>query len=357
MDLKSRMILEDYRKSRDSFIKLGDIVHEILRNIVDAAGVQVLAIEHRVKTEKSLAGKLERSGDYYNTFEELTDILGARIICFFADEIDVIGELVEKSFVIDRENSSDKRALIKADSFGYLSLHYICSLEDNGEYPKELCGKKFEVQIRTTLQHTWAAINHDLGYKSEFGVPREVAREFSRIAGLLEIADNEFVRVRDDMRAYTDSIRRKITENRADDVNIDMISLSEYVNRNKKMRELLEDIARISNAEIKNIDPESYIVQLKFLGKETLGDLQEMMEEDRELALRLAKTALSNAELDIVSSSVGLRFLCRAELLNKNYSEEKAAEFLKLSMGTEEKAKRQAKHLFKTYEKLKEENI
>ena len=34
---------------------------------------------------------------------------------------------------------------------------------------------------------------------------------------------------------------------------------------------------------------------------------------------------------------------------------EKTTEFLKLSMGTAEKAQRQAKHLFRTYEKVKEE--
>lgn len=357
MNLKNRIILEDYRKQRDSFVKLGDVVHEILEDIVDSMGITVLGIEHRVKSEKSLAGKLERNADWYSAFEDLTDILGARVICFFSDEIDKIGKKVEEAFVIDWENSSDKRALIKADSFGYLSLHYICSLPFGNKWADEICGKRFEIQIRTILQHTWAAINHDLGYKSEFGVPRRVSREFSRIAGLLEIADDEFVRVRDDMRSYTEEIRQKIIDNKADDVHIDMISLNEYVKRNVKMQELISKIAQISNAEISEIDPESYIVQLKFLGKETLGDLQIMLAENQELALKLAQKALSNADLDILSSSVGLRFLCRAEMLNKNYPLEKVTEFLKLSMGTVERAQRQAKHLLATYDKLEEESL
>ena len=357
MNLKNRLILEDYRKQRDDFVKLGDVVHDMLKDIVDELKITVLGIEHRVKAEKSLAGKLERNGDWYSTLEDLTDILGARVICFFADEIDKIGKKVEETFVIDWENSSDKRALIKADTFGYLSLHYICSLPFGEKWPDAICGKKFEIQIRTTLQHTWAAINHDLGYKSEFGVPRAVAREFSRLAGLLEIADDEFVRVRNDMHAYTEEIRQKIIDNQADDVHIDMISLNEYVKRNGKMQAFLSELAKISHAEISEIDPEGYIVQLNFLGKESLGDLQQMMEENRELALKLAEKALANADLDILSSSVGLRFLCRAELLNKNYPFEKAVEFLKLSMGTKEKAERQAKHLFRTYEKIKEETL
>ncbi|MGM9552295.1 MAG: GTP pyrophosphokinase family protein [Clostridia bacterium] len=355
MNLKNRLILEDYRKQRDDFVKLGDVVHNMLTDIVSELGITVLGIEHRVKAEKSLAGKLERNGDWYSQFEDLTDILGARVICFFSDEIDKIGKKVEESFVIDWENSSDKRALIKADTFGYLSLHYICSLPFGDKWPDEICGKRFEIQIRTTLQHTWAAINHDLGYKSQFGVPREVSRQFARIAGLLEIADDEFVRVRNNMKNYTEDIRQKIIENKADDVHIDMISLNEYVKRNVRMQELISHIAKISNAEISEIDPESYIVQLKFLGKETLGDLQNMLEENRCLAVKLAEKSLANADLDILSSSVGLRFLCRAELLNKNCSQETITEFLKLSMGTEEKAQRQAKHLLRTYEKVKEE--
>lgn len=352
MNLINRLILEDYRKQRDDFIQLGDTVHDILDEICRDADISPLGIEHRVKKEKSLAGKLERSGGWYSSLEDLTDILGARIICFFSDDIDKIGKLVEERFVIDWDNSSDKRALIKADSFGYLSLHYICSIPNGAGYSDNICGKKFEIQIRTVLQHAWAAINHDLGYKSEFGVPRDVTREFSRIAGLLEIADDEFIRTRDHMREYTESIRQKIIENSADDVHIDSISLNEYVKRNTKMQAFLHEISKIANAEISEIDAENYIVQLKFLGKETLGDLQQMMDENQNLALLLAKKSLANAELDILSSTVGLRFLCRAELLNKNYPPQKITDFLKLSLGTEDKASRQAKHLMKIYEKI-----
>lgn len=65
MNLKDRLILEDYRKQRDDFVKLGDVVHNMLQEIVDKEGIAVLGIEHRVKGEKSLAGKLERNGDWY----------------------------------------------------------------------------------------------------------------------------------------------------------------------------------------------------------------------------------------------------------------------------------------------------
>ena len=347
MNLKCRLILEDYRKQREDFIKLGDEVHSILSNIAKDLGLTVLAVEHRVKEEKSLAGKLERKGDSYNTLEDITDILGCRIICFLSDEIDKIGKKVEESFVIDWENSSDKRALIKEDAFGYLSLHYICSLPFGDKWPDEICGKKFEIQIRTILQHAWSAIHHDIGYKSDFGVPREINRQFARLAGLLELADDEFVRARDNMAYYTEDIRKRIITDDADEVQINMISLNEYVLHNKNMQALIKEIAEIAGSEINVIDPESYIPQLAYLGIKKLGDIEVMIKENHALALSLAKKSLSMANIDIVSSSVALRFLCRAELLNKNYDFDKIVEFLKISLRDKEKAERQAKLLLK----------
>ena len=64
-----------------------------------------------------------------------------------------------------------------------------------------------------------------MGYKSEFGVPRVVVRQFARLAGLLELADDEFVRIRSRMQDYTEEIRKKIALGCADDVLIDIISL------------------------------------------------------------------------------------------------------------------------------------
>ena len=347
MNLKCKLILEDYRKQREYFVKLGNVVHDMLSGIAKDLGLTVLAVEHRVKEEKSLAGKLERKGDGYNTLEDITDILGCRVICFLSDEIDKIGKKVEENFVVDWENSSDKRALIKEDAFGYLSLHYICSLPFGDKWPDEICGKKFEIQIRTILQHAWSAIHHDIGYKSDFGVPREINRQFARLAGLLELADDEFVRARDNMFNYTEDIRKRIITDDADDVVINMISLNEYVLHNNSMQKLIKEIADISGAEINVIDPESYIPQLAYLGVKKLGDIELMIKENYDLAIKLANKALSVANLDIVSSSIALRFLCRAELLNKNYDFDRIVEFLKISLRDKEKAEKQAKLLLK----------
>ena len=64
MNVKDRMIIEDYRKARDSFIKLDGVVYDKLCALVKESGIQTLSIEHRVKSEASLAEKLVRNGDW-----------------------------------------------------------------------------------------------------------------------------------------------------------------------------------------------------------------------------------------------------------------------------------------------------
>ena len=172
MNIKDNLILEQYRSEKSRYEQLGKVVQKRLENIAAESSVSVMTVGHRLKDEKSLCGKLYRKGEKYRSLEDITDILGARIVCYFYDDVDVLGKQVEKSFVVDWENSVDKRKQMRADSFGYLSLHYICSLPKDAGFPQELCDVRFEIQIRTIMQHVWSEINHDLGYKSDFGMPR-----------------------------------------------------------------------------------------------------------------------------------------------------------------------------------------
>ena len=356
MNVKDRMILADFRKRKADFHQVDSIVVEKLREIVKNSNVFTTGIEHRVKTEQSLEGKLFKNGDYYQKLTDLMDLIGARIICYFNDGVDKIGKEIEKHFEIDWKKSSDKRQLMKADRFGYLSLHYICTLKKDEGYPDNLTDIKFEIQIRTILQHAWAAVVHDLGYKNEFGVPKEVTREFARLAGLLELTDDEFMRIRNKIVDYTETTRDKIINNDVEDLNIDLISLREYMTKNTKMQEFLKQIADIEGSEICYVEPDNYIEQLKHLKIITLGELKRMLEINETLAIQLAKRSIAGTELDIITSNTALRFLTRAYLLKNGYKEKQIYDFLMLSVKNEARAARQAKMLLNTYENIKSGN-
>lgn len=354
MNLKTKRIVREYQEAKGEYIQLKYAVMEALQQKLEENNIPLLSVDNRVKTEESLAEKVERKGDKYSSLSDITDILGIRIICFFSDDVDKVAAMIEEMYEVDWDNTIDKRISISPTVFGYLSLHYICSIPFESGYSEEICGKKFEIQIRSTLQHVWAEIEHDLGYKSDFGVPRDIRREFSRIAGLLEIADERFAAIRDSVQNYGIEIRQRIADNTADNLLIDRVTLKEYVRLNKKMREFLERLASICDSSINEIDPEAYLPQLEWLGKNTIGDMQDMLEKNQELGYQLARLDYENTELDILSSNVGLRFLCRAELLQCGYSKVKIAEFLNLTVKDTQRAARKAQKLLADYEKIKE---
>jgi putative GTP pyrophosphokinase len=87
------------------------------------------------------------------------------------------------------------------------------------------------VQVRTALQHAWAEVEHDLGYKAD-AVPVQIRRRFSRIASLLEIADQEFVAIRSELKAYQNQIQQQLGASDvtgANNVQIDEVSLAALV--------------------------------------------------------------------------------------------------------------------------------
>ncbi|MEG1687550.1 MAG: hypothetical protein RR049_03915 [Angelakisella sp.] len=342
MNQKNKGIMKEYLQGYNDYVLLGDVVYNALQDIVKQTGIKVLAIQHRIKAEERLAGKLERKGDKYHSLADIMDIVGTRIVCFFADDIDRLGPAIRSVFEIDYENSIDKREQLDPNSFGYVALHYICWLPQGKQYPDAICGKRFEIQICSALQHTWSVIQHEMGYKSEFDVPRQIVRDYSRLAGLLELADERFVAIRSFMNNYSAEVKNKIAENEGGELKIDMVTLREYMNHNKGMRRLLDEICAICGAELTSFNPEMYVSQLSWLGKTTLGGLYEMLENNYDTAVKLARLSLEGTDLDIVSSTVGLRLLCQAELLRQNCSEGQITEFMTLVSGNRERAQRQA---------------
>ncbi len=346
MNDKGKRILTEYRDNKAAFEKLEQDALSEIQQIVEECNVRVYTINHRIKEEESLAGKLERKGDKYNSLFDITDILGLRVVCFFADEVDVLASRLESVFKIDWEDSIDKRKFLSTNSFGYLSLHYICSLKVPDPTIPELSQVRFEVQMCSLLQHVWAVMEHDLGYKTKFGVPRAVSRDFSRLAGLLEIADEHFTRIRDTVANYTEVVRQKIVNDDANDIPIDSVSLEEYMRSSKNIRAFLNVIANMCNAEIYDDNADSYLEQLAWLKIETIGDLQQMLSRNSSLALRMARSSLAGSGLDIFASNVALRLLCRAELVSAEYTQKQATEFFCLSTKDKARAERYARELF-----------
>ncbi|MHB8397920.1 MAG: GTP pyrophosphokinase [Candidatus Limnocylindrales bacterium] len=174
-------------------------VERLLRQLLTDRGDPFHAVNAEVKGRSSLERKVETHRPPYGSLREVTDALRARIITYFPDDVDRVGELIEEEFTIDRAHSHDPRKDIDPRSFGYLTLHYVVTLSPaRGALPEWvlLAGWPFEIQIRTILQHAWAEIEHDRGYRKKNDVPADIRRRWSRVAALLETADTEFESLR-----------------------------------------------------------------------------------------------------------------------------------------------------------------
>ena len=304
----SEAILQEYRDQRPVFEKLQATVPEQIRTVFAETGIVVASIESRIKSEESLAGKLELKGTKYASLKDITDIFGVRIITFYVDDVDKVASVVDRLFDVDWENSVDKRKLHEIDSFGYLSLHYICSVPD--------CPYRFEIQMRTILQHAWANMNHDTGYKSGVEVPRDYLRDMNRLAGMLELIDEQFSRIRTDINNYRRNVQSLVASGRLEEVPLDGDSYRSYLKLGP-FDKLNRRIASVNQAEIQDVTLMPYLALFKALGCKTLGDVDQLVRNYSDAAYQIACYQISVTDLDILSSSVGPQNLCIAYILKQ----------------------------------------
>ena len=318
LDMHCTMILDEYRELMPTYEKMQEIVLARLHRALEENNILVTAVEGRVKSEKSLAGKLELKGAKYHTISDITDLVGIRVITFYTDEVDKIAALAENIFEVDWENSVDKRKMHELNSFGYMSLHYICRIPESvyadPQHP-ELNHLRFELQMRTALQHVWANMYHDTGYKSGVEVPIEHLRNLNRLAGMLELADEQFSRIRTEINDYRRRVQSLVADGDFDAVPLNGDTLRSYLGL-EPFHKLAERIAAINQAEIYYDNLSHYLEVFQTLGFKTLGDLERMKNDCADNAYKLALHQIGGTDLDIIALSVAVQNLCVAFILN-----------------------------------------
>lgn len=319
LDMRCTMMLEDFIALRPVLEKMRQVAAEAIKKEIDDNNVYVTAIESRVKSLDSLAGKLEIKGGKYNSILELTDLLGLRVVTFYTDDVEKVSAMADKLFDIDWQNSVDKRKMHDLDSFGYNSLHFICRIPEtlyhDPECP-EINSIRFELQMRTALQHVWATIYHDTGYKSGVEVPAEYLRNLNRIAGMLELADEQFAVIRTSINDYRRQVQSLVSTGKFEEVPLDVESFRSYLKLDPFGR-LNKKIAAINQAEIHNTSQMAYLDTLRHLGMQTLGDVRQFIRNNFDDAYQYATFQLGNTDIDIIDSSVALQNLCVVHILKK----------------------------------------
>ena len=94
------------------------------------SGIVILGIERQLKTEKTLESLLYKNSDEYQKLADITNILVVRVVCYFKDEVQAVGELIKQNYEISKSDNNV----------------YVCKSAE------ELY---FEIHVKTILEHTW----------------------------------------------------------------------------------------------------------------------------------------------------------------------------------------------------------
>lgn len=173
---------------------LGRLASEIefaLKQALDATDIKYLSAGARVKERDSYLEKIVRKS-YERPIEQVEDLVGGRVVCYFVTDLPRLREIVERLFRVLAVE--DKITEADDDTFGYSSVHFICKLLPGTSGPRYdgLKDFKFEIQTRTILMDAWANVSHYLAYKGEASIPANLRRDFHALAGLFHVADRQF---------------------------------------------------------------------------------------------------------------------------------------------------------------------
>lgn len=319
LDFKCQMTIDEFDEKKPILENIHSIVLSHIKKVLTQNDTEITAVEGRVKDRDSLIGKLIRKGQKYHSLSDITDLVGVRIITLFSDDVDRVAAYIERLFDVDWNESIDQRKMHEMDSFGYNSLHYVCSIPKSlysDDTHTEIGNFRFEVQMRSTLQHAWAAMEHDIGYKTEIETPPEYMRMFGRLAGLLEMADEEFARIRISVAQYRRKMESLIQDGKLSEVNLDGDTFSSFIAQ-KPFDKLTRRIAAINQGEIQEMSFEPFFPLLKEAGMKTLQDVTDFISENEEDAYKFAMSQLADTDLDIIASTVALQNLLIVNTLKK----------------------------------------
>ena len=247
------------------------VVQTLIGNVLNDEGIEFLSINGRTKDKKATLEKINRKS-YSDPERQLTDLTGIRVITYLDHQVRAISDIRE-TFEVDAENSMDRSQILGSDKVGYRSVHFVCSLGSDRknirEY-KDLCDLKFEIQIRTVLQHAWAELTHDRSYKFSGVLPTALHRKLNLHAGILEIVDAAF----DEIALSVDSYAKNLHDDSGTELlqeELNSISIKEFVQQLQKRSGLIFDNVVIDS---------DLINELEKFGVSRISDLERMVTDD-----------------------------------------------------------------------------
>lgn len=185
-------VLESARRQwlaeRPQFEAFGIFLKSRIQKAIANVGLHA-DVTSRAKEVHSLVKKLLLKP--HHSYATMPDKAGVRVCVRFTREVAPIVAIVDGLFacIVDKKGGV-------GDRVGYSSVHLDTKLRENdpdvGLYPTGTFHA--EVQVRTMAQHLWSEMDHEI-YKGDTVLPADLRRRAVLLAGILEVADEEFNRI------------------------------------------------------------------------------------------------------------------------------------------------------------------
>jgi len=163
-------LLAEHRERHSAILaplagKLQAHVHELL-----AGMPRIDRVSARAKSPGRFVGKAKKLTDegvrkYEHPFEQIQDLVGARVVVFYKQDVDAVSEVLNRYF---RKIESKDLVPDSVSEFGYVGRHFILAIPEDvvdDHVDRSKTPQFFELQVKTLFQHAWSEAEHDLAYK------------------------------------------------------------------------------------------------------------------------------------------------------------------------------------------------
>jgi putative GTP pyrophosphokinase len=215
-------------------VDLTDALTRLVRQVLVQETIDISQLEARTKAVDSFSEKIVRKKKYDDPLSQITDLVGLRVILYYPDDVLAVGALIENEFDVDWSCSFRQDPEAEPDRFGYRSDHYVVRLtQQRCALPewRRFAGYCAEIQVRTVMQHAWAAVDHKIRYKAP-DLPADLQRRLYQLSALLELADGQFASLQ---QASDDAVGSYEASVKAGDLGmgLDALSLRAYLDQTR----------------------------------------------------------------------------------------------------------------------------
>lgn len=149
-----------------------------------------------VKSLKSVVNKIlrnrkkQKEGEKPYDFEDIGDLVGIKVVCpYHSSAYEVMNWMLNQSNHFTVKETKIEDAWTHDEKYGYRGWHFIAE-PTFSSYP-ELMGIKCEIQVKTMLQEAWDAQTHDISFKKEELIDKNLLDHIKYQSDTLDAIDKQ----------------------------------------------------------------------------------------------------------------------------------------------------------------------